>query len=276
MLPDELDDMIEKDSLSLYVKKLEDATTAQKADASNAIVVRCDGRGFSSWTKNLNGPFDPRLKDVMVYVTKKLAEEFSAKIAYTASDEITIVMFHYGDNTEHYAGGRFQKIVSHAASIATAHFNAIVPSLIPEKAGNMAMFDARAWECSIKDTFSCLMARENSAIRNSVFMQARSVFSHKKIQGMGRQKLKILLQESGHSWDDIPDWAKRGIFIKKVSEELSLTEEELEKLPPKHNARLTPDFKFWRNEYKEVALPSISENKPLAQAKLYPFIIVGS
>lgn len=276
MIPDEVDEMSEKDSLSVYVKKLEETTTAQKADPSNAIVVRCDGRGFSSWTKSLNGPFDPRLKDVMVYVTKKLAEEFSAKIAYTASDEITIVMFHYGDKAEHYAVGRFQKIVSHAASIATAHFNAIVPSLIPEKAGKIAMFDARAWECSIEDTFSCLMARENSAIRNSVFMQARSVFSHKKIQGMGRQKLKMLLQENGHSWDDIPEWAKRGIFIKKFREDTSLTEEELEKLPPKHNARLTPNFKFWRTEYKEVELPSISENIALAKAKLYPLRIVGS
>ena len=50
------------------------------------VVARLDGKGFSSFTKELQRPFDKRLSDLMVATVKFLVEETGAVCGYTQSD----------------------------------------------------------------------------------------------------------------------------------------------------------------------------------------------
>lgn len=58
------------------------------------LVVRIDGKGFSKWTKPFEKPYDERIASAMVEAASDLVKDFSASIAYTASDEITIGMLY--------------------------------------------------------------------------------------------------------------------------------------------------------------------------------------
>lgn len=56
------------------------------------LVIRVDGRGFSSFTESrFDKPFDLKFHELMVQTTKVLLEELQGIYAYTESDEISIL-----------------------------------------------------------------------------------------------------------------------------------------------------------------------------------------
>ncbi len=266
-------DMSQKDTLSELVKSFEEQTTAQAAKQTNIVMVRCDGMGFSKWTKSLKNPFNQHLKDVMAETAKKVFDRLGAKIAYSASDEITFVLINSNNLSQHYGGGRFHKIVSHAAVTASDAFNKSVSELLPEKSSNTATFDARAWEVdSIEKAALCLLARQASCIRNSVFMLARDNYSHNSIQGLGVRELKSKMANDNIFWDDLPDWAKRGFIIGKKKEIMKLSEDEIKMLPEKHLLRRNPNALIIRNEISELENPitmDINSNISLLSASIH-------
>ena len=72
------------------------------------IILRLDGRSFSKYTKQLNlqKPFDERLRDIFIEVSKEFIKEFNPKYVYTFSDEINVYFTHIPFN------GRVEKINS--------------------------------------------------------------------------------------------------------------------------------------------------------------------
>lgn len=54
-------------------------------------MIRLDGVAFSTFTKGLPRPFDPKLTEAMVSTTVDLLAKFNASMAYTQSDEISLV-----------------------------------------------------------------------------------------------------------------------------------------------------------------------------------------
>ena len=57
----------------------------------------------------------------------------------------------------------------------------------------------------------------------------------------------------------MPPMLKRGRFFKRQLINRKLTAEELEELPPKHNARLNPELVVARHRVDEVILPSLNQ-----------------
>ena len=58
------------------------------------IIVRIDGKNFSTYTKNFNKPFDDIVTFAMVHTMKYLCANISnCRFGYTQSDEITLVLF---------------------------------------------------------------------------------------------------------------------------------------------------------------------------------------
>ncbi|KAI9339685.1 tRNAHis guanylyltransferase-domain-containing protein [Obelidium mucronatum] len=78
------------ENLGGRLKKLEEPYETSFPN-SQAFVVRIDGVAFSSFTSGIVKPFDVRLKDAMVAVTKDLAAKFTPCLAYHHSDEISLV-----------------------------------------------------------------------------------------------------------------------------------------------------------------------------------------
>ena len=56
------------------------------------VVVRLDGVGFRHFTKDLRVPFDVRFTRSMISMAADLVSKFNASIAYTISDEVTLVI----------------------------------------------------------------------------------------------------------------------------------------------------------------------------------------
>ena len=91
------------------------------------VIIRIDGRAFHTLAKalKLEKPFDAQFNDWMQETTQHLCEEIQgAKLGYTQSDEISILVTDYDNLTsESWFDYNVQKMTSISASIATWHFN---------------------------------------------------------------------------------------------------------------------------------------------------------
>jgi tRNA(His) guanylyltransferase len=177
-------------------------------------VVRLDGRAFHSYTRGLERPFDAQLMADMAATTAELAKEVSGcRLAYTQSDEISLVVTDFADpNTQAWFDGNQQKIVSITAALATAVFN-------DRRPGKRALFDSRAF--TIPDPVEVenyLIWRQQDATRNSVQMAAQAKFSPRQLHGKnGNELQEMLWREYGVNWNDYPPAFKRGALIVPVT-----------------------------------------------------------
>lgn len=190
------------------------------------LILRVDGRSFSKYTKQLNlkKPFDERLRDIFIEVSKDFIKEFSPKYIYTFSDEINILF------DEAPFNGRIEKIDSVIASFITAsfmkhlilnqdRFNVDVTTLKP------ASFDCRIISTSthIKDYFKF---RQDEAWRNCLNGYAQYVLnqSHSPKETsqilfkLKKSEVHELLYEHDINIAHVPTWQKRGICIHKITE----------------------------------------------------------
>lgn len=89
------------------------------------VILRLDGKAFHTYTRGLDKPFDDGLIEDMQETAKYLCENIQgAKLAYTQSDEISILLTDYDNiNTDAWFDYQVQKMCSVAASMATAQFN---------------------------------------------------------------------------------------------------------------------------------------------------------
>ena len=114
-----------------YLKPKE-ALPLQVAPGSATVSFRCDGTGFSKFTRILRNKgvmpqgFSQDLADMMAACCKSLMEKFNAYAAYTQSDELTVLMAPASvirdKQQPHLYGGRIPKLCSLAAATVTAQF----------------------------------------------------------------------------------------------------------------------------------------------------------
>src|ERR1035437_3044755 len=121
-----------KDNLGDKLKLMERIETEQRFLKNLPVYARIDGRGFSSFTRKMERPFDKKMSDIMVEVTRFLVKETHAKIGYTQSDEINLAFY-----TENAQGGIFfegkkQKIASVLAGMASSKFALLAAAAWPE------------------------------------------------------------------------------------------------------------------------------------------------
>ena len=134
------------DSLGDRMKMYEAPTTSRVIFKGQPIVARLDGKSFHTFTKGLSRPYDERLKNLMVAITKELVDRYGAKIGYHQSDEITLVWYIQSDSQQEYPfGGRVQKLESILASTASAFMNKNLADYLPEKVSAMPVFDCRVF-----------------------------------------------------------------------------------------------------------------------------------
>jgi len=217
--------------------KAYEANTESRLLPRLPVVIRLDGRSFSKFTKGMKVPFDDNFRGAMIEVTKYLVEQTHAKIGYTQSDEITLVM--YSENIQSGSvlfDGRVQKIASNFASMASVKFLMEMLKRFPEKVDGdktLPSFDARVFAVPSKSEASNnVLWRAMDASKNSVSMVAQSVFSHKELQGLNGKEMQFkLLTEKDINWNDFSSNEKQGTFIRKEKVQVKLDEERLAKIP---------------------------------------------
>lgn len=104
-----------------------------KINKENWVILRVDGRAFSTFTTEFEKPYDHKFHDAMVSATKALMEDFKGIYACTHSDEISILL----PKPASQFNGKIEKLVSVAASIASSE--------ITYRFKRRVSFDGRIW-----------------------------------------------------------------------------------------------------------------------------------
>jgi len=219
--------------------------------------ARVDGRNFHTFCRGLQRPYDERLCQLMGQTCKHLVEETGARVGYTQSDEISLVWCSDEWKSQIYFDGRTHKMVSQLAAVASVHFNALLPEFLPEKAALRPTFDARVWVVpNLMEAANYLLWREQDATKNSIAMAAQAKFSHKQLFGKHSGEMQeLLFREHGINWNDYPAHFKRGVYVRRRTVLRPWTPQEIEQLPPKHEARANPDLQVERTVIDFLDLP---------------------
>lgn len=180
------------------------------------VLLRIDGKAFHTYTRGMKKPFDLDLNNAMWETAKFLCQNImGAKVAYHQSDEISILLTNYDKlTTETWFDNNTQKIVSVAASLATAKFNEVMREKYPDK--ELAFFDCRAWVLPKDEVNNYFLWRQQDASKNSISMVAQHYFSPKELhKKAGHMKQDMLMLKKGVNWNELPTWQKRGACIVK-------------------------------------------------------------
>lgn len=250
------------DTLGDKCKAGEEVETLRKASIDEYLMVRLDGKGFSKFTKGLNRPYDSRMSLLMIDTLKYLVKETGAIVGSCQSDEISLC-FKTFEGEDHYFGGRFQKIATTCASLATGFFNKNLSVRLPEKDHLIPSFDGRCWSLTGQiAAYHNLLWRERDATKNSITMAATSVILHQKLHGVNGETKIQMLKDLGIDWHDYPTYFKRGVYVKRVSVLKSLDLVELAKIPLNNQ----PTGPVERSVVMELDLPPINQMKNYAAA----------
>ena len=250
-------------SLGSRMKRYEFAYR-MKVPNDRPVLIRLDGRSFSNFTRGMNKPFDHSFRQAMINTAKHLVKKTHARIAYTGSDEITLLF--YNETTESCLmfGGRVQKLASVFAAMASVYFYSEALSRWPEKVANGAafpVFDARFFSVPSKmEAFNAILWRQQDTIRNSIQMVAGTLFSSKQRHKLNsRDLITKLMAKKNIDWHQFSENEKRGTFVKRVLKERCLTEEELKSIPEPY----WPTEVVTRSEIETLEVPPLItiENK---------------
>jgi tRNA(His) guanylyltransferase len=248
------------DDMGDRMKMYEMAEAGRRCMPLLPILARIDGRSFSKFTHGLQRPFDRRLSQLMIDTVKYLVRETNAACGYTQSDEITLAWYAATFDSQVIFDGRISKLCSVLASLTTVYFNRHLPAHLPaEYADRLPHFDARVWTVpNLEEAANVFLWREFDATKNSISMAARAHYSHKQLDNKNGGEMLAMLKDKGANWDDFPDFFKRGTYVQRRKTLRKFTVDELDRLPPLHEARKDPELMVERTDYVALELPPLA------------------
>lgn len=135
------------------------------------LILRVDGRSFSTKTREF-AQFDPIIRHGMIAGCEALIKDMGKPmiLCFTNSDEASFLMCaDVGKLTEHWFGGKPQKIVSVAASAFTLAFN-------QEVSPSNFVFDARVHSIPPQDAANYFVWRSRDTQRNAMNIKCRELY----------------------------------------------------------------------------------------------------
>jgi len=197
-------------------------------------LIRIDGKAFHTFTKGFSKPLDMLLTQTMWDTAQYLCENvMGCKIAYTQSDEISLLLTDYDSlTTQAWFDKNIQKMVSVSASMATMAFNKSFREKVDNLEVNIteegiqweryylkvgtAMFDSRAYNIPKEEVCNAFVWRQQDATRNAIEAVGQANFSHKQLQNKTCNHIQeMLFQEKGINFNDLSTYQKRGACIVK-------------------------------------------------------------
>ncbi len=230
-----------KDDLGDRMKLYEGMEAGRRLMPMLPVLARIDGRAFHSFTRGMERPFDAVFSACMVETTAALVRDTGACMGYTQSDEITLAWHSTNHKSQIWFDGRVAKMTSQLAAQATLLFYRLVLDRMPEYADRLPTFDARVWSVPNRaEGANAFLWRELDATKNSVSMAAAAYYSHKALMGKNSPQKHDMLHDKGVNWNDYQPLFKRGAYVQRRTERMPFSAEELDRLPPKHEARSNP------------------------------------
>lgn len=237
------------DRMKVYERRETDRTAMPRLP----IYARLDGRCFHAFTRGMERPFDPMMSEAMVELTKFLVAETHPLIGYTQSDEISLAWWATKPETQMPFGGRFFKLASCLASLATARFMALAQERWPPAVvGRLPTFDCRVFSLPTPDELAnAFLWRERDATKNAVSMAARAYYGPAALHGKSAPEMQEMLWQKGVNFNDYPAFFKRGTFVRRVTVWRELAAEELARIPERHR----PTGPVERSEVRALEMP---------------------
>jgi tRNA(His) 5'-end guanylyltransferase len=234
------------DNLGTRMKEYYEAIPKHRLMRRTPVAIRIDGRAFHTFTRGFQKPFDEVLGNTMVRTMEYLCQNIQgAKLGYTQSDEITILLTDYDTlETDAWFDYEIQKICSISASMATMAFNKFFAEEVRFFRDNhckvnehfgfcadtwdneqnktlyityckklrTAMFDARCFNIPKEEACNLVYWRQLDAARNSVQMVGQANFSHNELQCLSCNMIQDkLFAERGINWSEFETRWKRGV-----------------------------------------------------------------
>lgn len=244
-----------QDTLGDRMKAHEAVETGRRLDPRMPIYARIDGRGFSKFTKGMRKPFDERMSRAMVDAATMVMERTHARVAYTQSDEISLV-WETPEEGDAFFGGKPHKLNSVLAGLATAAFTAALLRQEDEFArfaDRLPHFDCRAFNLpSREEVAEAFLWRFLDARRNAVSMAARDRFPQSRLQGVSSRAALGMLSEDGVDFASLPEAFRLGTFLTRTEVTRALTAEDNLHLPER--LRPPPGTLVVRERVQEVHL----------------------
>jgi len=204
---------MDKTSLGDRMKEYENVTR-NKLIRRTPVIIRLDGKAFSTLTSKMDKPYDNDFKDIMMKVSEYLVENImGCKLAYVQSDEISLLLIDYNTlETEAWFDNNIQKIASVSASMATAKFNEIYRNISEiKKVVDFGLFDSRVFNLPKEEVCNYFIWRQNDATRNSIQGLGQKEFGHKEMHGKNTSQVQDkLMLEKNINWNDVDTYFKRG------------------------------------------------------------------
>ena len=212
-------------------------------------IIRVDMRAGKTFTKELQKPFDKIFSSAMIETMKSLCSAIpGAKIGYTQSDEISIVIKDVNKENQEVAffNNSLTKIVSNVASMATLFFNINWDNAVFEFCKDngidindakingkkyevlqpyfdrhlCGLFDCRYFELSNEDEIAnYLQYRQEDCYRNSVNQIARTNFTQTELNKISTEDKIKMLENAGIPLNQFPLKYFKGEICYKVPEE---------------------------------------------------------
>jgi tRNA(His) 5'-end guanylyltransferase len=246
-----------KDGLGDRCKDFEQAEAGRRAMRGLPLLARLDGRAFHTFTRGMQRPYERGMSIAMIETTRFLVQELHALVGYTQSDEITLAWFEASRSASDYAfDGRFQKIASVLAGMASAKFCQLVREHLPAKANDTPHFDCRVWQVpTLDDAADVFIWREDDATKNSITMAAGAYYADDELDGKHSGVKQEMLWQKGVNWNGFPSFFKRGSYLQRRTALRTLTDEERARIPEVH--RPAEGATFERSQVVELDLPPV-------------------
>jgi len=253
-----------KDGLADRCKSFELAEANRRAMRGLPLLARLDGRAFHTFTRDLRRPYEPGMSTAMIETTRYLVQEMIALVGYTQSDEITLAWYEPSQSASDYAfDGRFQKLASVLAGMASAKFCQLLAEHLPAKQRETPHFDCRVWQVpTLQDAAEVFIWREDDATKNSITMAAGAYYSERELDGKHAGQKQEMLWQHGVNWNDFPTFFKRGTYLQRRTLDRALTDDDRARIPEAHRPPIGATFQ--RTQVVELELPPVRRIANLA------------
>jgi tRNA(His) 5'-end guanylyltransferase len=183
----DIEEKCKREGLGDRMKKFE---KEEYISHKNAIVIRLDGKNFSSFTKAFKKPFDVRFTRAMIKTMNDMIKFFHNTTGFCCSDEITLIISPTSEESGHDFKGRVHKMNSLYAGKCSAYFLLNILNEIKDTS------DSERIESRIRNSPPCFDSRlmefkteEFGEIVNNLYWRSRYDCYRNCVSSVGRYKL---------------------------------------------------------------------------------------
>lgn len=257
------------DNFGDRMKFYEKAEAARKFMPLLPIIVRIDGKNFKNFTRSMVKPFDIKFISCMQQTTQELVRETCAKIGYCQSDEITLIFDQNSFDSEIYFNGKIQKLVSVVASLTTGYFIQAYIKYFGEFPKKIPAFDTRAFQVpNHTEAVNQLLWRCQDATKNAIMSAARSLYSHRELNGKNTNQMQEMMWLKGVNFNDYDPDIKQGSFFQRKTvyvPSINPSPIVLEKNPDIHSGVIS----VARTQIQKINMPIFSKVKNALEVVFY-------